>query len=57
MRAAKCAKSSPIAKVADVNTHAQRRDCTYSRSRSAISKGVYCNNKPLAAASIQRNPD
>ncbi len=55
--AAKCEKSSPMAKVADVNTQAQGRDSTYSRKRSAISKGVNCSDNPLAAASIQRSPD
>ena len=56
MRAAKCEKSSPMAKVAEVNTQAQGRDSTYSRSRSAISKGVYCSSNPLGLASTQRSP-
>src|ERR1700678_3462480 len=56
IRAAKCEKSPPMAKVAEVNTQAQGRDSTYSRSRSAISKGVYCSSNPFGLASTHRSP-
>ncbi len=55
--AAKCEKSAAMARVAEVNTQAQGRDSTYSRRRSAISNGVNCSVKPVAAASAHRNPD
>ncbi len=47
---AKCEKSAAIARVAEVKIHAQGRDSTYSRKRSAISKGVNCSVEPIGAS-------
>ena len=53
MLAAKCEKSSPMARVAEVKIQAQGRDSTYSRRRSAISNGVNCSSQ---AAGIGIDP-
>ncbi len=49
-------KSSPSDSVAEVNTQAQRRECTSAWNRAAMSYGIRLSEKPRGVTSTARAP-